>query len=252
MSQATRSTNGVRVPHSSSSSTMICVECFQAKGDGDFKLPCHDQRCHFYTPVYNGDIFHNNITSPSFNKEVGHDRKSKFCYSPHKTGADFLGGFHPGPVSTGDKTWRNEPLGQNLPHVMAQMQKTRSKSLSTASTSGAGVNIRQLLGSQTPNKEREKFHPRMMSLPDCVATDSFLGKEGGSDLVEDAFVSSSLLTSYGEREDEDRVRRRSLGWEWRFIHVLLLHARSPTCSILLKWTVQSAALLEGPLVWWIG
>lgn len=185
---------------------MICVECFQAKGDGDFKLPCHDQRCHFYTPVYNGDIFNNSITSPSFNKEVGHDRKSKFCYSPHKT-ADFLGGLHPVPASSGDKTWRNEPLGQSLPHP--QMQKARSKSLSTTSTSGASVNIQQLLGSQTP---REKFHPRMMSLPDCVATDSFLEKEGGSDLVEDAFVSSPLLTSYSEREDdEDRVRR-SLGW----------------------------------------
>lgn len=217
MSQATRSNGGIKNGHSEG---MICVECFRAKGDdGDLKLPCQNPRCHFYcnsltlSSQSTGDVFTSEIPSPSsnssFNKEVGHDRKTK-CYNSRKTSDYDLGGYQPGQVSSKNKVWRTEQqLGPGLlsaPHVMAQMQKGRSKSLSTASTSGGGMNIQRLLNSQPPVlRKPDYFRCHMMSFPDCA--DSYLGKEVGRDLVEDAFVSSPLMTDYSENGDEDRVRR---------------------------------------------
>lgn len=198
---------------------MICVECFRTKGDGDLKLPCQNPRCHFYLSTSTSNFSTSKGSTypsvsnayPSFNKEVGYDRKAKYSPSPQKSTADYNGGC-PGQISVNEKAWKNQPLGPGLlsvPHTMP-VQKTRSKSTSTTNTTGGNTRLQKLLsGYPAPlllNKDGGKkyLHSRMMSLPEY--TDSFLGGEGRGDLVEDAFVASPLLVDYGERVDEDRVR----------------------------------------------
>lgn len=202
MSQATRSP-GVNVPHSDK---MICVECFRTKGDGDLKVPCQNPRCHFYicSPARK-ELFHD--TPVSFNKEVGHDRKTKprlnLGHLPNCQGV--------GQISK-SKMWGYQPLSQahlSIPQVMAQ--KIRSKSVTSASI-GGNMSIQKILSGccQTPltdmSKDGDKsrlFHSRMMSLPEC--SDPLLVRDGG-ELVEDAFLSSPLA-DYGERIEEEKVKQ---------------------------------------------
>lgn len=222
MSQATRS-SGVGVGHSSEK--MICVECFRSKGDGHLKMPCQNPRCHFYlcTPssfvTSRQDIHPTDMqchlpsslskkagqqASPSFNKEVGHDRKNKPpC---HKTSA-----VHPGQLSGREKVWPVDPGIFNAP--LGNMPAQRIHSWATPAGSEGNTNsIQKLLAdyhtSLLLNKEARKpkyLHSHLVSLPG-----SYLGREAQGDLVEDAFFSSPLLTDYEEGLEEDRVRAHIL------------------------------------------
>lgn len=196
MNQAKRN-SGVGVGNSEK---MICVECFRAKGDEDLKMPCQNPRCHFYLCTPSGhsssrqEMYSNEMLSPSFNKEVGHDRKSKpYCYESY-------------PSQLSSKDWRSQSSA-NMPHTSSQ--KMRSKSASTSSGSGGNASMQKFLNtSLVSSKEGGKqkfFRSHYVSLPEYA--DSYLGRECQlqGDLVEDAFVSSPLLMDYGERV-EDRVR----------------------------------------------
>lgn len=201
MSQAAQGNNGLQNGHSDK---MVCGECFLAKCDGELKLPCQNPKCHFYCPsasfsgLSGGDVFSSEVATPSlapsFNKEVGHDRKGKFCYGA----SDHLG------ASQTYSRWRKEPLVPGLLSAMA-VQKVRSKSLSAATPSGGSLNIQRVLGGHdplVPNKDLKTanlYRSRMMSLPECAADPLC---EGGRDLVEDSFVSSPLLLDYGRGYDK--------------------------------------------------
>ena len=198
MSQAAQGQGGQQNGHSDK---MVCRECFLAKCDGELKLPCQNPKCHFYcssaslSSLPGDDVFSSEIApppfAPSFNKEVGHDRKGKFCYGS----SEYLGTCQ---ALSKDKMWRKEPLVPGFLNSMA-VQKVRSKSLSTAPTSGGSMNIQRLLGGQDPlipNKDLKTanlYRSRMMSLPECPADPLC---KGGRDLVEDSFVSSTLLLDY--------------------------------------------------------
>ena len=219
MSQATR-TKGGGVGSLGLSDKMICVECFRTKSDGDLKLPCQNPRCHFYRSSCDSNClsssecradFHSNEVpilyhGSSFNKEVGHDRKSKLSCKPSAVACQNM------PFAAKEMLWKNEPLSPALfngssSNVMARVQKSHSKSSPTASTSSSGGNlsIQRLLSAQASQiANKEKFQSRVMSLPDY--RDSYLGREVGRDLVEDSFISSPLLEDYGERGEEEKVR----------------------------------------------
>lgn len=189
---------GVSLGHSEK---MICQSCFRTKGDGDFKLPCQNPKCHFYlcTPnslsSYGGDVYPSELSlSPSFNPEVGFDRKTRpYLRSPQNLKTlDYFGQ---------DCSSQLTSKSPKMPHATT-LPKTRSKSTNSA-TGTAGLNIQRLLSSYQSSRILQKdkhCHSRMVSLPEY--TDSYLRR----DLVEDAFASSPLLIGYGGK-DEDRVRR---------------------------------------------
>ena len=179
------------------SEKMICVECFRTRGDGDFKLPCQNPRCHFYLccPSSSKGGIYSNEMPLSFSKEVGHDRKTKVCSIPKSSCSSQL--------STKEQIWKNQSLGPGLMSApQMAVPKTRSKSTSTISATGGVVSIPRLLCGYQAREKAKLYHSRMMSLPECA--DSILGR---GDLVEDAFVASPLLLDYSERVDDDRVRR---------------------------------------------
>lgn len=230
--------------HAFSNEKMICVECFRTKGEGDFKQPCQNPRCHFYLccpSTSKGGIYSSEIPL-SFSKEVGHDRKAKaVCGIPKSSCSSQL---YP--------SWKTHTF---VPGMVSAPQiavpKTRSKSTSASSASGGVVSIPKLLCGYQTREKAKLYHSRMMSLPECA--DSFLDKEGHGDLVEDSFVTSPLLLDYSDRVDEDRVRAimfnymrvasYSLGYKPLVLCILfILHS-----STGLPWrpTVELVAHLEG-------
>ena len=183
------------------SEKMICVECFRAKGDEDLKVPCQNPRCHFYlcTPssfkAPRQEVYPNEPLSPSFSKEVGHDRRSR--PTSHTLSADDYSG------QLCSKEWQSHPLSPGLSQT--SLQKMRSKSTSTSASYGGSASMLKLLNNSfaaTKEGDRQKFlrsHFASLQSPDY--TEPYLGRESQlqGDLVEDAFVSSPLLVDYGER-----------------------------------------------------
>ena len=219
MSQATR-TKGGGSGSLGLSDKMICVECFRTKSDGDLKLPCQNPRCHFYRSSCDSNCFSSEcradfhpteVPTPngsSFNKEVGHDRKSKLSCKPPAGACQNM------PFAAKEMMWKNEPLSPTLFNGSSSnvVQKSHSKSSPTASTSG--LSIQRLLSAQASQiANKAKFQSRVMSLPDY--RDSYLGREVGRDLVEDSFISSPLLVDYGERGEEEKVRMKSSAGVWQ-------------------------------------
>ena len=190
--------NQTRPGHAvSHSEKMICVECFRTRGDGDFRQSCQNPRCHFYltSPSSSRDVFPTKEMPISFNKEVGYDRKAKLCSIPKSSSSQ---------LSTKEQIWKIPSLGPGLMSVpQIAMTKTRSKPTSTVSSTGGVMSIPRILCGCQARAKSNLYHSRMMSVPE--STDSFMGKERGGDLVEDAFVASPLLLDYTERLDEDRV-----------------------------------------------
>lgn len=183
------------------SEKMICVECFRAKGDEDLKMPCQNPRCHFYlcTPSYfssSRQDMYPSETPPSFNKEVGHDRKKAQFHNPAEN-------YHGQLFS---KDWQSQLLDSN-----ASLQKKHSKPVSTSSGSGGNMSMSKLMSTSLLSKETPRQKYLQSQYVSCIPdyADSYLGREDQfqSDLVEDAFVSSPLLVDYGERVDEDQVSR---------------------------------------------
>lgn len=93
---------------------MICRKCFDSKGEIQLQKPCQQPQCHFYQQSPQADhernSFRRDATAsassfyahrPTFNKQVGHDRHSKFTAQMS----------HPSQPSTSCyQMWANPPV----------------------------------------------------------------------------------------------------------------------------------------------
>ena len=178
--------------------TMVCGECFRAKGACDPKPPCRNPKCYFY----------NNLPAPSaqlesevnslslslandltFSKAIGCDRaKQRPSYSADillsSSQKDSVWGYHPASVAV---TTSSRYLQLPSSSVFASgEQKIRSQSISESRRSVSAY------------EAKKSMRSRMMSMPGCV--EPLLDE---NDLVEDAFLSSPLPDLGGEEVRED-------------------------------------------------
>ena len=198
-------TQGRSASISESNQSMVCVDCFRAKGDSELRIPCQNPKCHFYLqqPQVNKGIIpvrrHASVShaeyylsdpgyQPTFNREVGHDRRGKvapqFTYPSRPSTSNYQIWAYP-PVSPSGTLYSNRMNG----HTM----KMRSQSLSLV---GEDVDDNQSGVSFHNDKiSRSRLRARMTSVP--VSEGNQLLEQDYGELVEDAFVCSPLPTSGG-------------------------------------------------------
>ena len=153
--------------HSDLAGVMICPDCFRAKGESRFLLPCRNPKCYFY--AINAQF---STTMQPFRKETMEER------SRH---SDEL---------RGEGSWGHKPeplCGQQL-RSSTSTGAARSSSLTSSTQEPQG----KAKGRQTRD--------RIMSTP---ATGYFFFQDD-TDLVEDAFLSSPMSTAADRIEASGR------------------------------------------------
>lgn len=192
---------------SESNQSMVCVDCFRAKGDSELRIPCQNPKCHFYLqqPQATRGIIparrHASVSHaeyylsdpsyrPTFNREVGHDRRGRVSTHPQFT-------YPSRPSTSNYQIWAYPPVSPSGTLYSNRMNdhsmKMRSQSLSLV---GEDVdNNRPGVAFHNDKGSLSHLRARIMSVP-VSEVNHLLGQDCG-ELVEDAFVSSPLPSSGG-------------------------------------------------------
>ncbi len=166
-----------RAPRSASTSgnSMVCVDCFQAKGENELRIPCQNPNCHFYLQAPGAS----KMSIPPAHRSTSISEASFNPWSP------FTGGYDQQQADSNPPHYTIPAT----PHASSLWAYPASSMLSKKSIQ------KQRTQSVCFENEREKIksgrylRSRLMSLP----MSEVLEQVETSDMVEDAFVSTPLF-----------------------------------------------------------
>ncbi len=144
---------------------LVCVDCFQAKGENELRIPCQNPNCHFYLPPAR--------------------RSTSFSEANFNPWSPFTGGYD------------QQQIDSNPPHFTMPATTHASSLWAYPASSMLSKNSIQKQRTQSVcfESEREKIksgrylRSRLMSLP----MSEVLEQVETSDMIEDAFVSTPLF-----------------------------------------------------------
>ena len=156
--------------HSDATDQMICTDCFRAKGESQFSLPCRNPKCYFYAKNSQNGQFTTTLQTQTV------DEWSR-RHSDELRGEGSWG-HKPGPLCAQTKLQGSSITSTNA---------VRSSSLTSS--------MQEPRGKAKGNQVRD----RIMSTP---TRGSFFFQDD-TDLVEDAFLSSPMWTAADRIEASD-------------------------------------------------
>lgn len=150
--------------------SMVCVNCFQAKGENELKTPCQNPQCHFYLRTSGSSLPAALRSSVSSTDKTGFDLWSPFASqtAPQQ--------FHMKPASP-SSLWAYPPSSMFNSTISKESPQLKKRSHSTCFENEA-----------EKIKTSRFLRSRLMSLPMSEVLEQV--QVDGSDIVEDAFISS--------------------------------------------------------------
>ncbi len=172
----------ISAPRSASTggNSMVCVDCFQAKGENELRIPCQNPNCHFYLQAPGAS----KISIPPARRSTSFSEANFNPWSP------FTGGYD------------QQQIDSNPPHFTMPATTHASSLWAYPASSMLSKNSIQKQRTQSVcfESKREKIksgrclRSRLMSLP----MSEVLEQVETSDMIEDAFVSTPLFREEGK------------------------------------------------------
>lgn len=155
-------------------SSMVCVDCFQAKGESELRTACQNPHCHFYLQAP-GSSFpaaaHRSASTSNRSFDPWSPFASRYEENPSRQ-------FSTKSATQSASLWAYPPSSMFNLAISKESTQQKTRSHSTC-----------FEGEADKNRTSRFLRSRLMSLPMAEV----LEQVDGSDVVEDAFLSSPLF-----------------------------------------------------------